>query len=275
MSRAVQSNQQFGVLRDYYFPIPIEKARTYELILGIPQKSKEKDDDIGGNFFILQTTPRDAVVYIDGKLQPHKTDGSVSSFLPYGEHTYKIEATGHKSQEGTFIMSDEKNKLSIQLSPNTSRLTVKSPIEGGQIYLNGELKGVTEWTDLIAPEMYLVELRLEGYKTIAQTITIKEDETKTITMTMPEMSYGNLSIDSDPLDCSVHLNGKLIGKTPGVFKQLRTGTHQLTISKDGYQDFETTIVIEESGELMITPQLQPQSTNTKAKTRKRYRRLKR
>ena len=261
IKRITMKHAKYGILRDYYFPIPIEKARTYELVLTTPRKNNEKDDDIGGNFFILHTTPRDAVVYIDGKLQPHKTDGSVSGFLPYGEHTYRVEAASHKPQEGTFIMSDEKNEFTIQLSPNTSKLTVKSPLEGGQIYLNGELKGITEWSELIAPGMYLVELRLEGYKVTTQAITLNENETKVVSMSMPEMSYGNLSIDSDPLDCSVFFDEKLIGKTPGVFKQLRTGTHKLRISKDGYQDFETKVIIEENGEQMLTPQLQQKGTN--------------
>lgn len=253
IARITVRHPQFGVLRDYYFPVAIEKARTYEMVLKTPKT--DNDNDLGGNFFILHPTPKEAVVYVDGKLQKHKTDGSVSGFLPYGEHTYKVEATGYDTQEGTFVIEGDKVDIKVQLSSNTSTLTVKSPLEGGVIYLNDELADTTEWSGQLMPGMYLVELRMAGYKNISRTITLNEQAHDTLIFEMPDPAYGTLSVDSDPSECDVYLDNSLLGQSPAIFQRIRTGTHQLMLRKEGYDNLSMSVEVEEGKTTALTLQL--------------------
>ena len=107
-------HQQFGVLRDYYFPIPIEKARTYELVLATPkvetvveQKQVENYNNVRANFFVLRTNEPKASIYVDGYPYQSRYDGSISGMLPYGEHTYQVKRFGYETAEGTFTIDSE------------------------------------------------------------------------------------------------------------------------------------------------------------------------
>ena len=254
IARITVRHPKLGVLRDYFFPVAIESARTYEMVLKTPKTGD--DNDLGGNFFILHPTPKEAVVYVDGKLQKRKTDGSVSGFLPYGEHTYKVEATGYDTREGTFVIEGDKVDIDVQLSANMSTLTVKSPLEGGVIYLNNELADTTEWSGQLMPGMYLVELRTAGYKTISRTVTLKEQAHETLTFEMPDPAYGMLSVDSDPSECDVYLDNALLGQSPAIFRRIKTGTHRLELRKEGYENLGMTVEVEEGKTMALTPQLQ-------------------
>ena len=107
-------HQQFGVLRDYYFPIPIEKARTYELVLTTPkvetvveQKPVENYNNVRANFFVLRTNHPRASIRVDGYPYQRHKDGSIQGMLPYGEHTYQVKLRGHEPAEGTFTIDSE------------------------------------------------------------------------------------------------------------------------------------------------------------------------
>ena len=107
-------HQQFGVLRDYYFPVPIEKARTYELVLTTPkvetaveQKPVENYNNVRANFFVLRTNHPRASIRVDGYPYQRHKDGSIQGMLPYGEHTYQVKLRGHEPAEGTFTIDSE------------------------------------------------------------------------------------------------------------------------------------------------------------------------
>lgn len=327
IQRITIRHPKYGVLRDYYFDISIESARTYELILSTPRTGNTEDSDIGANFFVLHPDQPNGAVYIDGERRMPKSDGSVSGLLPYGEHTYRVEVVGFRTEEGKFTIGNERVDLDIHLTANTSTLTlvspdangniyldgafkgvgrwtgsveegnhvaevrkegfqsqptnfsveagkdstieltnpltrnaklsIKSPIEGAEIFINDELVDTTEWVGELEPAMYLVELRLAGHRSVRETITLQEREERTLTMQSPTPIFGTLSIDSDPSDCDVFFDETLIGQSPGVFSQLMVGTHKLSLTKEGYEPFNTDITIEEGKQQMLTPQLLP------------------
>lgn len=67
---------QLGVLREYYLPIPIEKARTYELVLTAGAVKTVVEEDAGGSYLVLTVTPPSAQLFIDDQLRSLKEDGS-------------------------------------------------------------------------------------------------------------------------------------------------------------------------------------------------------
>ena len=129
-------HQQFGVLRDYYFPIPIEKARTYELVLTTPkietaveQKPVENYNNVRANFFVLRTNEPKASIYVDGYPYQSRNDGSIQGMLPYGEHTYQVKLRGHETAEGTFTIDDE--TVDFQIPKLTKYRIPRWYIQGG------------------------------------------------------------------------------------------------------------------------------------------------
>ncbi len=54
---------------------------------------------------------------------------------------------------------------------------------------------------------------------------------------------GLTTITSDPTDANVTIDGRLVGKTPLELDDIKPGRHQLTLTKSGYRDFQTTFTI--------------------------------
>ena len=134
-------HQQFGVLRDYYFPIPIEKARTYELVLTTPKVETEVEENLNNvraNFFILRTNQPKASIRVDGYPYQCSNDGSITGMLPYGEHRYQVRHPSYETAEGSFIIDSEPVDFQIPLTKrNISRWYVQGCM-GGQ-YTRGRL----------------------------------------------------------------------------------------------------------------------------------------
>ena len=128
-------HQQFGVLRDYYFPVPIEKARTYELVLTTPkvetvveQEQVKNYNNVRANFFVLRTSHPKASIRVDGYPYQSHNDGSIQGMLPYGEHTYQVKLRGHEPAEGTFTIDSE--TVDFQIPQLTKYKTPRWYIQG-------------------------------------------------------------------------------------------------------------------------------------------------
>ena len=93
-------HDQLGVLRDYYFPIPIEKARTYEMKLLSGRVKTVVEDEFADQYVTFRLEPKNAIVYIDGNVFTAQSDGTVSQLLTYGSHEYRVELFGYKSEAG-------------------------------------------------------------------------------------------------------------------------------------------------------------------------------
>ena len=112
LSRITIRHPQHGVLRDYYFDIPIESARTYELVLSTPTSPANTRKGL----LELIYSPLEANVFIDGISFPTMGNGSLITTLDYGSHSYQIAAERFETQEGTFIIDSTKTSLQIELS---------------------------------------------------------------------------------------------------------------------------------------------------------------
>ena len=122
--RVTIQHPQLGMLRDHYFPIAIEKARTYEMVLKTP--ASKTDTRMG--VFELSYLPAEAKVYFDGIGLPMMGNGSLQTVLAYGNHTYKLSADGYESKEGTFVLDSAKVSLRIEL-PKLPKEPVNNTLE--------------------------------------------------------------------------------------------------------------------------------------------------
>ena len=59
---------QLGVLRDYYFPVAIEPAKTYEMVLVAGEVQTIVKQARTSQYVVFNLTPPDAVVELDGEL---------------------------------------------------------------------------------------------------------------------------------------------------------------------------------------------------------------
>lgn len=239
------SHQQLGVLRDYYFPVSIEKARTYELKLVSGRVRTIIEDEQTTQFLVLKVDPPTASVYLDGRIQSLKNDGSVSVLVDIGKHEYRVEAAGYITQAGSVQVGREKVTKEITLKSSKGELTLFVDNPDAEIWLNGEIKGYGKWTGMVDPGKYVAEARLEHHRTRSIAFDVDEQEVKNVTLTPPEPMYGFIQFSTDPVETTIFMDGKVVGMTPFILRDVLEGEHTVRFEKKGYHTYETTVVVEE------------------------------
>ncbi len=257
---------QLGVLRDYYFEIGIEAARTYEMVLTTGEVRTVVTQDTGGSFLAITVTPKTASVYIDEELQENDGSGEITKLLPYGEHQYRVEAGNYLPEAGVVTIGKEKQTLTVSLKSALASLSVNSTTPGTRIFVNEKLRGTDKWQGSLAAGMYVIEGKLDGYHDSKTTINIGKQETKTVTLPALVPMYGTLSVNYKPIGAEVWIDGKLLGSSPDIFKNVLAGKHKLTIKKSGYSDHSETITLSEGENKSLTGTLQQGAVATTTPT---------
>lgn len=88
--RITLSHPQLGVIRDYQFPVRIERARTYIMKLNAKLGNRVYDNEHRQEF-ILQVTPADAEVMINGMAVPLDSTGRFSQELAFGLYDVTVQ----------------------------------------------------------------------------------------------------------------------------------------------------------------------------------------
>ncbi len=88
--RITLSHPQLGVIRDYPFPVRIERARTYIMKLNAKLGNRVYDNDHRQEL-ILQVTPADAEVMINGMSVPLDSAGRFSQELAFGLYDVTVQ----------------------------------------------------------------------------------------------------------------------------------------------------------------------------------------
>lgn len=244
VQRITITHSDLGVLRDYYFPIPIERARTYELVLTSEKVSTVVEDAISTQYVVFNVTPNHAVVYIDDDgPRALNSDGMMTVSLKRGIHTYRVSADKYITESDTIDVQSVKHNLQIKLKSAQAMLTVQST-SGSTILINDSVAGVMGGYSLIKvlnPGKYVVEARKPSHTPVKQEITLDEQEHFTISLE-PIPIYGSLLVKSNPSGGDVYLNNEYLGTTPLRTKML-IGNHVVRIVKAKYQPIDREVII--------------------------------
>ena len=230
----------------------VESKRTYVLDLVIQNMGAEPVD-AGGNFYALSVQPKNAVVTIDGVLQPSSSDGEYSAMLPYGTHTYKVEAGGYISKSGSFVVSSgDMTPVSVSLLSAMASVSITCPTPAVSLYVDKKAVGNSPWSGSLKEGMHLVEVRKSGYRSQQKTIQLAQQQKLDVTFGELVAIQGNLSVNYKPFGADVYVDGKKLGQSPRVFNGLLVGNHQVEVRKDGYATDRKTISISEGQTASIT-----------------------
>lgn len=266
-------HEQLGILRDYYFPIPIEKARTYEMKLLSGRLKTVVDDQVAAQFVIFHVTPNNATVTVDGVPHLADADGNVSQLLGYGNHEYRVELPGYKTEAGTVQVGTEKITKEVVLVSSKATITLNCAMSEAELWVNGIQYGMGTWTGEMAAGMYMVEAKRSGYQTRNMAITVQEDEVRSFTVPEPIQIFGHIQIQSTPLDATILIDDVEVGTTPHLQSQVPGGIHKVTVRKKGYADFNTDVEVTDGKAVEVNARLEKEqtqaSTATAATTRRR------
>jgi len=227
----------------------------------------------------VQSDPDGANVYLDSEMQgltPVALTG-VSS----GPHIIRIEKTGYiPYQKDIMVIAGSTTIVSAALSPvpppTTGSINIQSEPSGANVYLDGELSGITPLlVPNLSPGNHIVIVELSGYEPYENTtVPVMAGATTLVSAilepTPPLPDTGAIEIASSPADATVYLDDVLKGPTPLTIVNLVPGPYTIRIEKIGYEIWEDTVTVSagetEVVEAVLTPTPSPTPTPTSSET---------
>ena len=165
-------------------------------------------------------------------------------------------------EAGVVTIGKEKKSLSIKLQSALASLAVNSTTPGTQIYVNDKLRGTGSWSGNLPAGMYIIEGRLDSHRSQKQSVTLAKQDQKTVTLPALEAIVGSLDVRYKPLGAEVWLDGKQLGSSPDLFRNILVGNHSLVIKKAGCSEYSETINLAEGETKLVSGTLQQGSAAT-------------
>ena len=190
---------QLGTLSNYNFPINIQRARTYEMVLTTAQVQTIVQQDLGGAYLVMTVKPANAIVYID-EVEQTVENCIMSKFLSYGKHSYRVAASLYQSEAGNVEMGRAKQNMEVNLKPAYGQLEIcTTPENGAKVYIdnNETAAGTTPFTTRkLAGGSHTLLLQLSQYESQRMSVDVPFDgSTKKLTVPM-SANFGTLTITS-------------------------------------------------------------------------------
>lgn len=180
----------------------------------------------------VTSTPDGATVKVDG--QPRGTT-PWSGGLPAGKHALVVELDGHGPVQKTVTLPPTGELLeAVTLKQLVVPLTITSTPTKAILTLDGVMVGKTPWSGTAPVGLRTVELSLEGYQPITDSITVEKGGKQPKPFVLVEVPT-QLSVTSEPAGATVELDGTKLGVTPWT-GPVKAGPHQLAVVLDGYRD---------------------------------------
>lgn len=234
----------------------IASATTYELKVKTNKKQAKVDNSRKG-MAVFNIKPSNAMLLIDGQV----ADGSGGAYtlsLPYGTHYYTVKLKDFSINNQQVKIDKNAKNINVDLTEYFAKVSINCPTEDAELSINGEQKGVGRWGGMMIPGKYTIEASKNGCHSQTRQIELKDNDEITVDFTKLKTITGSLRVDYEPAGADVLLNGKKVGVTPLVLKELPVGSYQLEIWKEYYvKEFATVKIAEdqewkESGELKLT-----------------------
>ena len=232
---------------EYSIPIPIVKARTYEMRLTSDEVKTIIRRTVRSQYVLFKVSPQDALVELDGQTLA-VTDGTATKRMPFGTYSYRVQAPRHAVKSGTIVVNDPKNKHIVNITLEPQYVNAKFSVANrAEIWIDEQKRGTGSCTMELGYGTYLVECRLPGHKPSQQEIEIdRNSATGTITLTPPTPVYGSVDINSTPVEAEIWIDGKQVGTTPMFLSECLVGEHELLLKKSGYKDKKLNLLVSES-----------------------------
>lgn len=224
----------------------VASSTTYELKVKT-NKKKAKVDNSKKGMAVFNIKPSNAMLLIDGQI----ADGSGGAYmlsLPYGTHYYTVKLKDFAMTNQSVKIDKEAKTIDVDLTEYFARIDVSCTTKDAEIRVNGEQKGIEKWGGMVAPGKYDVEVSKEGCHSQGRQIVLQDNDTLSVNFPALKTITGSLRVDYEPAGADVLLNGKKVGLTPLVLKDIPVGDYNLEVWKEYYVKKFSNVKIREDQE---------------------------
>jgi len=201
-----------GVLRDYAYPLTIEKATAYEMKLTTGRiETFVHPPSLDAQWLLIMAEPAEAMIYLNNIFEG--TAILQKKCLP-GIYEYRVEAPLHHTEAGKLTLTaGEKLELTVRLKPRYGFLQVStSPEQGARILIDGKETGLL--TPALSGRLesgeHTVTVVKELFQPVSRRMIITDSLTVSLELDMP-VNYAGVEVDL-PAEASLSINGTVAGK---------------------------------------------------------------
>ena len=255
-------HDNLGVLRDYYFPISIEKARTYEMKLTTGRVVTTVERKADKQYVMFSVSPANAIVELDGMPLDVDSEGYAEKSMPHGTYDYRVSCANYHTEAGKLTVSSEgRVEKTISLRPNFGWIKFEGDEGslGADVYIDGERVGKLPFmTKEMKSGTYSVKVAKNMYKSYEEQVIVKDNETLTLNVQLkPNFGCLDLVGTEESHGADVYIDGERVGQMPFMIKEMKSGTYSVKVTKNMYKDFEEQVTVEDGETLMLNVRLKP------------------
>ena len=126
--------------------------------------------------------------------------------------------------------------------------------QGAVVTVDGDRKGSGTLSWRQGEGLCDIVVSMAGHRDARRQLEVVAGRAQTVQLT-PQPIYGSASVDSDPMDAEIWIDGKQYGVTPNVVERLLVGSHTLVLKKSGCADLQQQFSVEEGKEASLSVKL--------------------
>jgi len=252
--RLTIKHPQLGILRDYLYPLSIEKATVYEMVLITGRVEITVVEEISSKYLVIRPQPDNALIYID---DVYVKTGEYQAKHKPGIYTYRVEAPLYHTEAGKVEIANTTKTLDVVLKPAFGYINLTStPESGATVVIDGKQQSkVTPFvSEPLASGEHTVQVVKDMFQPVAKKITVTDGQTTPANFILTP-NFAEVSITA-PTDATLYVNSQQKGT--GTWQgRLNAGVYSLEARKDKHrpakQDIEVVAGEKRVVDLQPTP----------------------
>ena len=251
IKRITIQHGQLGVLRDYYFPVPIEKGKSYEMVLTTGKVETVVSRSAGKQYVIFSVAPADAVVELDG-MPLEVVDGYAEKSMAYGDYDYRVSCANYHTEVGKLSVSSVgKVEKEVSLRPNFGWIdfTGADDYRGAHVYIDDERVGQLPMkSDVLKSGIYRVKVLKPLYKPFEQQVTVTDNHTTSLNVVLVP-NFANITLTTDA-ESEIWIDGRQHGKGKCALG-LELGEYTVEVKRPSHRTVSDVITVSEIADRTI------------------------
>lgn len=252
--RLTIKHPQLGILRNYAYPVPIEKATVYVMeLLSARVVTTVVQEATATQWLIINSNPSGADVYIDD--QPVSKTPFQGEY-PLGKYTWRLQKELYKNEAGVVELTQaDKAIVQVNLKPDFGNLIILTEPEfEASVSLDGypQNKKTPALLEYIPVGEHEIRVTHPKYETTTKKVMVRPGYTDTISIKMNAI-YGTVTITTEPA-ADILINGQLKGNgkytenlMPGFY------TFEAKLDKHNSATERRTVVSGQSIDITLSP----------------------
>src|SRR5208282_5401937 len=208
----------------------------------------------------IRTEPAGASIVLDDKAP--RVSPNTFSHVPFGAHQLSVTLDGYEPvKQELQVRKDMPPEIRLQLKPilEIPALSIQTEPAGAAILLDDKAPEVPPNTFTHVPfGVHQLSVTLDGYEPVRQELQVRKGMTPEIRLQLkPILEIAAISIQTEPSGAAILLDDKTPDVPPNTFTHVPFGSHQLSVTLDGYEAVKQELQVRKGMAPEIRLQLKP------------------